>query len=100
VGHMAGTALPGDVGNVVLAAHRDTFFRHLGELKPGDSIRLTAPGKQYIYRVSFSVIVNPNETWVLEPSSDQSLTLITCYPFYFVGSAPRRFVVRAHRVES
>jgi sortase A len=99
-GHVPGTALPGEPGNVVLAAHRDTFFRRLGELKSGDLIRLAVPGRQYVYSVRFADIVGPNETWVLEPSPGQSLTLITCYPFYFVGPAPKRFVVRARRIDS
>ncbi|MGO9435788.1 MAG: class D sortase [Terracidiphilus sp.] len=97
VGHMPGTALPGESGNVVLAAHRDTFFRRLGELKSGDVIRLAVPGRHYVYSVRFADIVSPNETWVLEPSPGQSLTLVTCYPFYFVGPAPKRFVIRARR---
>jgi sortase A len=100
VGHMPGTALPGDTGNVVLAAHRDAFFRRLGELKSGDVIRLAVPGRQYVYSVRFADIVGPNETWVLEPSPGQSLTLVTCYPFYFVGPAPKRFVIRARRIDS
>jgi sortase A len=100
VGHMPGTALPGDTGNVVLAAHRDTFFRRLGELKSGDIIRLAVPGRQYVYSVRFADIVGPNETWVLEPSPGQSLTLVTCYPFYFVGPAPKRFVIRARRIDT
>jgi len=95
VGHLSGTALPGQAGNIVLAAHRDTFFRHLGKLKTGDVIRLTASGRQYVYTVTFTDIVSPNETWVLEPSAGQSLTMVTCYPFYYVGPAPKRFVVRA-----
>src|SRR5271169_527887 len=94
VGHIPGTALPGQRGNVALAAHRDVFFRHLGELKSGDLIRLTIPGREYVYRVRFSDIVDPKEIWVLEPSPGQELTLITCYPFYYVGPAPKRFVVR------
>jgi LPXTG-site transpeptidase (sortase) family protein len=84
---------------VVIAAHRDTFFRRLGELKSGDLIRITVPGKQYVYGVKFTDVVSPNETWVLEPSSNQSLTLVTCYPFYYVGPAPKRFVVRARRMD-
>lgn len=98
-GHIPGTALPGEAGNVVLAAHRDTFFRHLGELKAGDLIRITVPGKQYVYSVRFTDVVLPDETWVLEPSTSESLTLITCYPFHYVGAAPERFVVRARRVD-
>jgi sortase A len=97
VGHLPGTALPGHVGNIVFAVHRDTLFRHLGQLKTGDVIRLIASGRQYVYTVTFTDIVCPNETWVLEPSSVQSLTLVTCYPFYYVGPAPKRFVVRARR---
>jgi sortase A len=100
VGHVPGTALPGESGNVVLAAHRDTFFRRLGELKSGDLIRLSVPGKQYVYRVRFTDIVDPHETWVLDPAPGHSLTLITCYPFYFVGPAPKRFVIRARRIET
>jgi sortase A len=99
-GHIPGTALPGQAGNVALAAHRDTFFRRLGDLKTGDVIRLTVPGKQYVYSVKFTDIVGPKETWVLDPSTGESLTLVTCYPFYFVGPAPKRFVVRARRMDS
>jgi sortase A len=99
VGHIPGTALPGQTGNVALAAHRDTFFRRLSELKPGDLIRITVPGRQYLYSVRFTDVVLPNETWVLEPSMDQSLTLVTCYPFYYVGPAPKRFIVRARRLD-
>ena len=99
-GHIPGTALPGQTGNVGIAAHRDTFFRHLGELKSGDAIQVATRGKQYVYTVRFTDIVSPKETWVLEPSSGQSLTLVTCYPFYYVGPAPKRFVVRAGRTDS
>jgi LPXTG-site transpeptidase (sortase) family protein len=90
VGHIRGTALPGQTGNVVLAAHRDTFFRRLGELKSGDLIGITVPGRQYLYSVRFTDVVDPNETWVLEPSTDQLLTLVTCYPLYYTGPAPKR----------
>lgn len=99
VGHIQGTALPGQAGNVALAAHRDTFFRHLGELKSGDLIRITVPGRQYLYSVRFTDVVHPEETWVLQPSTGQLLTLVTCYPFYYAGPAPERFVVRARRVD-
>lgn len=97
VGHVPGTALPWQSGNVALVAHRDTFFRRLSELTSGDVVRMTVPGAQYSYRVTFTDIVAPDQTWVLQPSSRESLTLITCYPFHFIGSAPQRFVVRAHR---
>ena len=97
VGHVPGTSVPCLPGNVALAAHRDTFFRRLGELHRGDVIQLTVPGSQYRYRIIFTAIVNPKETWVLEPTTGQTLTLITCYPFHFVGAAPSRFVIRARR---
>ena len=99
VGHLPGTALPGQAGNTALAAHRDTFFRRLGELQPGDVIRITSPRAEYSYRVTFTDIVNPDETWVLQSASGETLTLITCYPFHFVGAAPKRFVVRARRLD-
>ena len=97
-GHVSGSALPGQPGNVVIAAHRDTFFRRLGQLKTGDAIELTTPDGQYFYRVRSTDIIGPDETWVLKPTSDQTLTLVTCYPFYYVGAAPQRFVVRAQRL--
>jgi sortase A len=95
VGHVPGTALPWQSGNVALVAHRDTFFRRLREVKAGDVIRITVPGNQYTYRVTFTDIVKPEETWVLQPATGETLTLVTCYPFHFVGPAPQRFVVRA-----
>ena len=97
VGHLPGTAFPGQTGNTVLAAHRDTFFRRLGELEPGDVIRVTDPRAEYSYHVTFTDIVSPDETWILRSASGETLTLITCYPFHFVGAAPKRFVVRARR---
>jgi sortase A len=100
VGHISGTALPGQSGNVALAGHRDTFFRRLGDLKTGDAITLTTPRGQYVYGVRFTSIVSPDETWVLDPSTGQTLTLVTCYPFHFVGAAPKRFIVRASRLNS
>jgi sortase A len=97
IGHVPGTAVPGSLGNVALVAHRDTFFRRLGELHRGDLIQVTVPGSQYHYKVVFTSIISPSETWVLQPATGQTLTLITCYPFHFVGAAPNRFVVRARR---
>ena len=99
VGHVPGTAFPWEPGNVVLAAHRDTFFRRVGELRSGDIIQITVPGGEYRYRVTFTDIVNPDENWVLQPAAGAMLTLITCYPFHFVGAAPKRFVVRAHKID-
>jgi sortase A len=100
VGHVPGTAMPWQSGNVTLVAHRDTFFRRLGELIPGDMIHVTVPGAEYFYRVTFTDVVDPHETWVLQPATGDTLTLITCYPFHFIGSAPKRFVVRARRLAS
>lgn len=100
VGHISGTALPGQAGNVVLAGHRDTFFRRLGDLKTGDVIELTTPKGQYVYGVRFTSIVTPDETWVLDPSTGETLTLVTCYPFHFVGAAPKRFIVRASKLKN
>lgn len=97
-GHIPGTALPGEPGNVGIAAHRDTFFRPLRNVRGGDIIRLSTPLGDYRYRVVSTRIVDPQDVGVLAPSSDQELTLVTCYPFYFVGAAPHRFIVRAVRV--
>jgi sortase A len=98
VGHIPGTAFPGDSGNVSLAAHRDTFFRPLRKISRNDEIRLITFNNSYKYRVDWTRVVSPDDINVLKPSKKPVLTLITCYPFYFVGSAPERFIVRAHRV--
>jgi len=98
VGHIPGTALPGSSGNVSLAAHRDTFFRPLRKIKKNDEIHLITYDNSYNYRVDWIRVVPPDDINVLRPSKEPTLTLITCYPFYFVGSAPERFVVRAHRL--
>jgi sortase A len=95
VGHIAGTALPGAVGNVALAAHRDTFFARLGELVPGNRIVLRTDGGVREYAVESAAVVGPKAVHVLDPSSDSVLTLVTCYPFRYVGAAPERYVVRA-----
>ena len=94
-GHVEGTALPGDVGNVGIAAHRDGYFRGLKDIRIGDEIELTTLEGHQTYVVSQLDIVSPYEVSVLDPTSEPVLTLITCYPFYFVGSAPERFIVRA-----
>jgi sortase A len=96
-GHIEGTALPGQPGNVGISAHRDTFFRPLRNIRENDVITLTTPSREYRYRVVSIRVVNPRETAVLSPGGDQVLTLVTCYPFYFVGPAPKRFIVRAAR---
>jgi sortase A len=98
VGHMPGTALPGQQGNVVIAGHRDTFFRPLRNIHKGDEITLTTLSGSYRYRVDFTEVVEPQNTEVLDASPDAILTLVTCYPFYFVGPAPKRFIVRASRM--
>jgi sortase A len=95
VGHIPGTALPGEPGNVGLAGHRDTFFRRLRNIRPDDEIRVTTPERVFSYRVERTNIVAPNDVWVLDPTDYSALTLVTCYPFTYIGSAPQRFIVRA-----
>lgn len=97
VGHIPGTALPGQAGNIAIAGHRDTFFRPLRNIHKDDEITLTTLNGSYRYRVDSTKVVGPEEIGVLYDSDDAILTLVTCYPFYFVGSAPKRFIVRAHR---
>jgi sortase A len=95
VGHIPGTALPGNVGNVGLAGHRDTFFRALRNIHADDTIDLETTARKYRYIVKSTRIVTPRDVSVLEASGGETLTLVTCYPFYYVGSAPKRFIVRA-----
>jgi len=97
-GHVIGTALPGQPGNSAIAAHRDTFFRPLRKIRPKDVIRVTTAEGEFRYRVIWTRIVSPDDVAVLRPEGKQELTLITCYPFYYVGEAPQRFIVRANRV--
>jgi len=97
-GHIPGTPLPGQQGNVALAGHRDTFFRGLRNIHKDDEISLATLHGAYRYRVDSTQVVEPEDTKVLDNSVDDILTLVTCYPFYFVGPAPRRFIVRAHRI--
>jgi sortase A len=98
VGHIPGTPRPGQQGNVAIAGHRDTFFRGLRNIRKDDEITLTTLNGTYRYRVDSTQVVAPEHTEVLDDSGEAILTLVTCYPFYFVGSAPKRFVVRAHRI--
>lgn len=98
VGHIPGTPLPGQQGNVAITGHRDTFFRPLRNIHKGDEIKLTTLSGSYRYWVDSIKVVEPKDTEVLNNSDDAILTLVTCYPFYFVGPAPKRFVVRAHRI--
>jgi sortase A len=95
VGHIPGTALPGQPGNAGFAAHRDTFFRPLKSVREGDEIVVTTPGGVYRYAVTGTSIVEPRDVAVLEPTADAILTLVTCYPFEYIGNAPQRFIVRA-----
>jgi len=98
VGHIPGTALPGYAGNVALAGHRDTFFRALRNIQKDDAIDFETENGTYHYLVESTDIVGPRDVGVLAASHGQTLTLVTCYPFYYVGSAPKRFIVRAVQV--
>ena len=100
VGHIPGTALPGEAGNVGLAGHRDTFFRPLKDVKIKDEIRISTLKGSFKYEVESLRIVEPENVGVLAPSGENVLTLVTCYPFYFVGPAPQRWIVRARQVSS
>ena len=96
VGHIPGTALPGMEGNVGLAGHRDTFFRPLRNIQVNDPIELETERATYRYVVESTRVVGPRDVRVLASSAGgETLTLVTCYPFYYVGSAPKRFIVRA-----
>ena len=99
VGHIPGTPLPRWEGNVGLAAHRDSFFRGLKDIRKNDIITLKTLHGTFQYRVESTEIVRPRDTHVLEDTDKPRLTLVTCYPFYYVGSAPKRFIVKAERVE-
>jgi sortase A len=98
VGHIPTTALPGQVGNVGVAGHRDTFFRGLKDLKAKDVIQFSTPNGRFNYEVESLTIVEVDNVGVLAPSGENSLTMVTCYPFSYVGPAPRRFVVTARQV--
>jgi sortase A len=97
-GHVPGTPLPGAQGNVVLAAHRDTYFRKVAGIRSGDRIRFVTVRESHEYVVSSTEIVDPEDTRAMESQGREELTLITCFPFYFVGSAPKRFIVHARPV--
>jgi sortase A len=97
-GHLEGTALPGGSGNVAIAAHRDTFFHALRDVRYRDVITLNTLSGSYQYEVESIEIVEPDNMKVLADSRNPTLTLITCYPFYYIGPAPKRFIVRAHQI--
>ena len=99
VGHLPDTPLPWQrTGNVGLAAHRDGLFRPLAKVQLGDEVRVVTSRGEYHYRVTRTHIVDPDDVWVLAPTRAPTLTMITCYPFSFVGNAPQRFVVQAELV--
>ena len=98
-GHIYGTSLPGDGGNVGIAGHRDTFFRPLRHIRKDDTIQLATREQEYHYQVVSTRIVTPEDVQVLQPLEQETLTLVTCYPFDFVGPAPKRFIVRADCVD-
>jgi sortase A len=95
VGHVTGTANPGESGNVAIAGHRDGFFRGLKDVVLGDKIELVTTQGTETFVIDRIVIVDPTDVSVLQPRPRPSLTLITCYPFYFIGSAPQRYIVQA-----
>jgi len=99
-GHIPGTALPGEAGNVAIAGHRDTFFRNLERIRSGDTVRLTTLRGTYHYRVDATEVVDPARTDVLESSGSPTFTLVTCYPFHWIGPAPKRFIVRGHLIRA
>ena len=100
VGHIPGTARVGSAGNVGIAGHRDGFFRPLKDVRAGDEVVLTTPGAVTRYRVEWAEVVPPEDTAPLQPTPYPALTLVTCHPFYYMGTAPDRFVVRARLIES
>ena len=98
-GHIEDTPFPGEAGNVGIAGHRDTVFRPLRNIQVGDPLELTTPDRLYRYRISKTLIVGPDDVYVLDPSKSSLLTLVTCYPFEYVGHAPRRFIVQAELIK-
>jgi sortase A len=95
VGHVPGTPFPGEPGNVVLAGHRDSVFRSLRLVEEGDSVKLRTPDGEFTYVVTSLRVVEPERTDVLEPGASPEVTLVTCYPFYYLGPAPQRYIVKA-----
>lgn len=98
-GHIEETPLPGQIGNIGIAGHRDTVFRALRNIQIGDPLALTTRDRVYHYRITATTIVDPSDVHVLNPTVDPTLTLVTCYPFEFLGHAPRRFIVQARLVQ-
>ncbi len=100
VGHIVGTPKPGENGNVGIAGHRDGFFRGLKDVSAGDAIEIVTPDGADKYVIDEITVVDPTNVSVLAPRATPSVTLVTCYPFYFIGSAPQRYIVRASLVAS
>jgi sortase A len=98
VGHVPTTALPGNPGNVAIAGHRDTYFRNVRNIRKGDHIRMTTQKGTFEYAVDSLKIVEPTDVKVLDPTADPAITLVTCYPFNYIGAAPKRFIVRARQI--
>lgn len=98
-GHLEETAMPGETGNAVITAHRDTFFRHIYELDKGDEIQVRRNGHVFTYQVTGKKVVPPQDLSVIKQTTDSQLTLITCYPTYYIGPAPERLVVFSRLME-
>jgi sortase A len=98
-GHIEYTPLPGRAGNVGIAGHRDTTFRAVRNLKVGDPLILTVSDRLFEYRISEMAIVNPEDVHVLKPTERPTLTLVTCYPFTFMGNASKRYIVKAELID-
>jgi sortase A len=98
VGHMEGTALPGEAGNIGIAGHRDTYFRVLKDIRRNDEILLQTASGIARYEVDWVQITTPGDGAIVLPTTDSALTLVTCYPFHYIGAAPERYVVHAHRL--
>ena len=95
-GHIRGTAMPGGLGNFAIAAHRDTYFRSLSEVRTGMQLRVVTRNETFTYLVDSYKIVDPEDVYVLDTGDVPQMTLITCYPFHYIGAAPKRFAVTAH----
>ncbi len=97
VGHIEGTALPGEPGDIGIAGHRDTYFRSLKDIRQKDEIQIQTAAGITRYEVDWIQITVPSDVAIVSPTSESALTLVTCYPFHYIGAAPERFVVHAHR---
>jgi sortase A len=97
-GHIEDTPFPGQRGNIGIAGHRDTVFRPLKGIQVGDPLELTTGDRVYHYRIKKTFIVGPDDVYVLDPTQEPTVTLVTCYPFEYIGHAPKRFIVQAELV--